>query len=70
MSAIIQFDLFKEKPSEIEMLKADIAAVGESATKVRKRLFAENNELKKRIHELEMRMEIIERNICKGLTHV
>ena len=66
MSAIIQFDLFKPKPTNEEMLKADIEAVRESSDKVRKALFGRNGALQKRMLELETRLEILERNICKG----
>lgn len=68
MVAELQFDLFRPKPTIEEMLKADIEAVRLSSDKVRKSLFARNNELQKRMLELENRMEILERNICKGLT--
>ena len=65
MNAIIQFDLFEDRPSEIELLRADIAAIGESANKVRKKLFCENNALKKQVYDLSVRLEIIERNLCQ-----
>jgi hypothetical protein len=66
MNAIVQFDLFEEKPSELELLRKDIAAVGESATKVRKGTYAAIGELKTRVLSLEERLELLERNICKG----
>ena len=65
MSAIIQYDLFKEKPTEQELLSAEIDAVRLSCDKVRKKLFAENGDLKKRMLDLETRLEIIERMICQ-----
>jgi hypothetical protein len=66
MNAIIQFDLFEPIPDETELLRLDLEAVALSADKVRKGTYAEINRVKKRILELESRMEIIERNICKG----
>ena len=64
MATIYQLDFF-EQP-EISIVKARIEEVKESNDKVRKKLFAENGELKKRILELESRMEVIERNLCRG----
>ncbi len=42
-------------------------ATKESADKVRRKLFAENSELKKRMSSLEERLNILERNICTGV---
>ncbi len=64
MNAIIQFDLFDERPTEVEMLKMELKKVRESSDKVRKGLFARHNELAKLYLELHDRMNIIERNIC------
>jgi len=38
----------------------------ETAERVRKKLFAENNRQKRMIDDLSERLEIIERNICKN----
>jgi hypothetical protein len=65
MNAIIQLDLFQPKPTELDFMRADIAAIEESKEKCRKKLFAENGALKKRMLELEERLQIIERNICQ-----
>ncbi len=71
MSALqipIQFDLFKSKEeSEIDCLRLACDAAIESHNKVRKKLFAENGKLTKRMNELEERLDILERNICKGI---
>jgi len=71
MSALqipIQFDLFKSKEeSEIESLRKAVDAAVESSHKVRKKLFGENGKLVKRMNELEERLDILERNICKGV---
>jgi dynactin complex subunit len=68
MNAVIQFDLFEPIPDEMEMLRldcmAEIKASNESLNKVRKKLFAENGALKKRIDDLENRLAILEKNIC------
>lgn len=64
MAAIYQLDFFCD--DETSHLKARMEKCEESAGKVRKSLFAKNGELKKRIDELELRLAIIERNICKS----
>jgi hypothetical protein len=64
----IQFDLFEPIPTELEMMAMDIKAMRESQDRVRKKLFAENSALKKKIMELgylEQRLERLEKNICK-----
>lgn len=66
MSSIIQFDLFERLPSQEEMMQADIKAIAVSSDKVRRKLFAENGALKKRMYELESRLQILERYICRG----
>jgi uncharacterized protein Yka (UPF0111/DUF47 family) len=67
MNAIVQFDLFEPIPEPIELLRLDLEAVALSADKVRKGTYAEINRLKKRVLELESRLDIIEKNICKGI---
>lgn len=64
MAQLIQLDFFEA--TEFSVLKARIEEVRESGTKVRKKLFAENGDLKRRMMELESRMEVIERHLCKG----
>lgn len=62
--ALIQLDFFEtDATSE---LKARMEAVELSASKVRKKLFAENGALKKQVYDLSERLEIMERHICKG----
>ncbi len=60
-----QYDLFEEKPNELDLVKIEIGRIKESGDKVRKGTYAEINRLKKMCLELEERLEIIERNICK-----
>jgi dynactin complex subunit len=62
MAIVYQLDFFEE--SETSILKARMEKCEESASKVRKSLFAKNGELKKKIDELEERLTILERNIC------
>jgi len=62
---LIQFDFFKDP--EICVLESEIKDIKNSTDKVRKKLFAENNKQAKLIKELSERLEIIERNICKGI---
>jgi hypothetical protein len=65
MSNIIQYDLFEEKPTEVDELRIELAAVRLSSDKVRRKLFSENGELKKRLYALENNYEILVRNICQ-----
>ena len=75
----LQFDFFlTETESEVERLLRIVGEVKTSTTKVRKKLFAENGILKKkmnnvleensslksRVLDLEERLAILERNIC------
>lgn len=69
MSAIIQYDLFAPNPTEIEVCQIQIEAIKKSSDKVRRGTYASINELKKENYELRCRLEIIERNICKGVAH-
>lgn len=64
-----QLDLFKSpEESEMDALRKAFKDVKESTDRVRKKLFAENGKLIKQITDLTYRMEVIERNICLGLT--
>lgn len=51
---------------EVKKVALKTNATHASADKVRRALFARNNELQKRVDELEERLKIIEKNICKG----
>ena len=65
--AIVQLDFFKNaEESELEALRKEIEAVSSSSTKVRKGTYARLNELNKICLDLQNRLEIIERNICRG----
>lgn len=62
-----QLDFFKtQEECEKEAMFEYIESIKISTDKVRKSLFAKNGELSKKIIDLELRLEIIERNICKS----
>ncbi len=63
--SVVQLDFF-EKKSEIELLEEELRAVKLSNDKVRKAMFARHGELAKMYLDLLGRLEIIEKNICKG----
>lgn len=59
-----QLDFFKD--SNISRLESIIEKNKTSQDKVRRKLFAENNKSCKLIDELSLRLEIIEKGICRG----
>ena len=63
----IQLDLFRSKEEcEIITLRNVIEEVRKSSDKVRRGTYARLNELNKECVDLRNRLEIIERNICRG----
>jgi hypothetical protein len=66
MSAVIQYNLFEPIPSETDVMRMDIDAIKTSCDKVRKSLFAKNNEICKTLLDISHRLEILERNICQA----
>ncbi len=64
----LQLEFFCEEKSEIDYLKHDVNEVRASNDKVRKSLFARHAELTRKYLELHERMQVIERNICRGET--
>ncbi len=67
MSVVVQYDFWKsQEESEMDALRHEMAAVKASSEKVRRALFARNGELTKRMLDLEYRLEVLERNICKS----
>lgn len=62
---MIQLDFFQEF-TEIEVLQNQIRDMQKSHDKLRKALFARHGELSKKYIELNERMEVLEKNICKG----
>ena len=63
----VQLEFFQEEKSDLEYLRDEVYGVKDSNDKVRKSIFAKYGELAKKYIELHQRMEIIERNICRGL---
>jgi hypothetical protein len=65
--ALIQFDLFKtEEQLATDELRDLIEDVRQSGDKVRKGVYAKLNELTKECRDLKVRLEVLERHICKG----
>lgn len=64
MTTQYQLEFFRDP--EMVRLESQMYDCKESSNKVRKRLFAENNRNRKLIDDLSRRLDIIERNICKG----
>lgn len=61
----IQLEFWKTPDQcEIEALRKEMSAVKTSTEKVRKKLFCENGELKKKSNDLETRLIYIERYLC------
>ena len=61
----IQLDFFQsEEMCEIDHLRQLVMKLENSNTRVRKSLYARNNEIEKLARDLEIRLNIIERNIC------
>jgi hypothetical protein len=62
--ALIQLDFFEK--DTISELKTRMDAIELSATKCRRKQFAEIGELKKVVGDIVERLTILERNICQG----
>jgi hypothetical protein len=70
---MIQLDFFQEEQKDSHEILRELAFVKElakstheSAGKVRRGIFARHGELAKMYLELSSRLEVIERNICRG----
>lgn len=61
----IQLTFFDE-PTEERILELEMKKLAASQDKLRKALFARHGELAKKYVEMHNRLEILERNICKG----
>ncbi len=66
MGKIDQFDLFLPKPEEIDFVKSDLKETIELIHRVRKGQYAKIGEIKKMQIEMMERLDIIERNLCRG----
>lgn len=63
----VQYDLFESKAeSEMQALTRMVTEIKDSTGKVRRKLFADQGALKKRMLELENRLEAIEKGLCYG----
>jgi hypothetical protein len=62
---LVQLDLFED--DEVVLLRQEMQKIKESSEKVRRGMFARHNELAKLWIELDHRLSIIERFICKGV---
>ena len=60
---MIQLDFFED--TEVGELRHRMKSCEESCSRVRKKLFHEQGELKRIILDMKDRLEVIERNICK-----
>lgn len=56
----------EEDKTELDYIREDMKCVKESGENVRRGIFARHNELARKYCELSERMQIIERNICRG----
>lgn len=62
---LIQLDFLED--TELSILKARMLKVEDSSTRCRKKQFAEIGEIKKLVNDINDRLLIIEKNICKGM---
>jgi uncharacterized protein Yka (UPF0111/DUF47 family) len=66
----LQFDLFKsDEETKVDTLHKAVEDIKKSSDKVRKGTYARINELTKKCQELESRLAIMEKNICKESTN-
>lgn len=63
-----QLDFLIEEKSEIAILHEEIEIVRSSSDKVRKSIYARHGELARKYADLHDRMQILEKNICLGVT--
>lgn len=65
--AILQLDFFKtEQECEIDDLRKSVDAIKMSSDKVRRGTYASINEIRRECYDLKSRLEIIEKNLCRG----
>ena len=61
-----QLDFFIDDKSDFDYIREEVEAIRVSGDKVRKGMYAKHAELEKCYRELNERLAVIERNICKG----
>jgi hypothetical protein len=65
--SVVQLEFFKSvEECELDHLRETIETVKQSSDKVRRGMYAKLNEIAKENVDLKARLEIIERNICRG----
>jgi hypothetical protein len=62
----IQYDLFEERPSEVDELRVAVKSYKESMDKQRKKQFALIGDITKRMMDVEGRMQAIEKGLCQS----
>lgn len=63
---MLQLDFLDAEKSKLQLLEEKIEKIGSGSSNIRKSLFARHSELDKKYRDLLERLDIIERNICKG----
>ncbi len=67
MAICYQLDFFKEeKDCEIEALRKEVESIRKSSDKVRRGLFSRHGEITKLVIDIDQRLSLIEKNLCKG----
>ena len=61
---MIQLELFPE--DEVITLRLEVQKMKETTDKMRKALFARHGDLAKYYLDIAQRLEVLEKNICKG----
>lgn len=64
---MIQLDFFDNE--DTHLLRKEIQKLKESNERVRKSLFAKHGELARNYLELLQRLDVLERNLCRGVTN-
>lgn len=66
MSAVCQLDFFCDEPTQMDLLRDEVADVRHASERVRRGMFARHGDLERKYAELAERLAILERNICTG----
>ena len=66
MGKIEQFDMFLPIPDELDFVKSDIKEAVDLIHRVRKGQYAKIGEMMKMFLDIQERLEVLERNICRG----
>jgi predicted DNA-binding protein len=63
---IDQLDMFMPAPTEVDFIKSDLKEAVELIHRVRKGQYAKIGDIKKMQLEILERLDILERNLCRG----